>query len=293
MRRFRNNEKPTMKLYAICLVKNEDDIIAQTLDHAAAFCEKIFVLDNGSTDSTWDLVCALSQVNPRIVPFGQTFNPYRRSLRSEVYYEVRSELSEDDWWLVLDADEFLAEDPQPVIARAVRRRADVIRSWQISFFYTEVDLKAWEEGKDSKDRPIVDRRRFYLINWQERRLFRNRRDLQWGDGNVPKGLGKEFSQRILNSHYPLRDPEQIQKRLSARFGHPTCFRHVTTADWRQVIRDSRGLVFRRDGDPWRFTVSGLAQYYLRRFVKRNRRNPSGTAVGRSGPPTSAKGRDDG
>lgn len=270
-----------MKLYAICLVKNEDDIITQTLNHAATFCDKIFVLDNGSTDRTRELVHTLSQVNPQIVPFGQTFEPYRRSLRSGVYYEIRSELSEDDWWLILDSDEFLAEDPQPVIAQAVRERADVIRSWQISFYYTDMDLRAWEEGKDSRDKSIVDRRRYYLINWQERRLFRNRRNLLWGDGNVPKGLGRECKQRILNRHYPLRDPEQIQKRLVARFGHPTCFRHVTSTDWRHVIRDSRRLVFCRDGDPWRFTVSGVAQYHMRRFVQRLKRKYSG-AVGKWG-----------
>ena len=268
-------ESRPAKLYAICLVKNEDDVITQTLSHAAGYCEKIFVLDNGSTDRTWEFVQSLAQANPRIVAFGQTFEPYRRSLRAGAYYEIRSELSEYDWWLILDSDEFLAEDPHPVIAQAVRERADLIRSWQISFYYTDVDLRAWEKGEDSRDKPIVDRRRYYLINWQERRLFRNRRDLLWGDGNVPKGLGRECKRRILNRHYPLRDPEQIQKRLVDRFGHPTCFRHVTSPDWRHVIRDSRRLVFYRDGDPWRFVGSAVTQYHMRRFLKRLKRTYSG------------------
>jgi glycosyltransferase involved in cell wall biosynthesis len=257
-----------VRLYAICLVKNEDDIITQTLMYAAGHCEKIFVLDNGSTDRTWELVQSLSQANPQIIPFGQTFEPFRDSLRSLVYYEVHSELSEDDWWLILDSDEFLAEDPQPVIRQAVREGADVIRAWQISFGFTEKDLRAWEEGRDSRDKPIFQRRRYYRIDSQEKRIFPNRRDLSWGDTIVPASLKKTCMRRILNRHYALRDPEQIQKRLLVRFGHPTCFRHVTSSDWRSVIRDSRRLVHYRDGDPWHFRLSDLTNYHRRRLVKR-------------------------
>jgi glycosyltransferase involved in cell wall biosynthesis len=214
-------------------------------------CEKIFVLDNGSTDRTWELIQSLAQANPKIVPFGQTFEPYRRSLRSQVFYEVRSELSENDWWLILDADEMMAEDPQPVIRQAVREGADVIRSWQISFYFTDADLQAWEEGKDSRDKPIVERRRYYLIDWQERRLFRNRRDLLWANGNVPEGLGRESKRRILNRHYRYRDPLQIEKRLLVKGSIPSKA-GKTPPSWRSMVKDSRKLDFYRDGDPWRF-----------------------------------------
>jgi hypothetical protein len=36
------------KLNAICMVKDEDDIIEQTLAHAVRYCDKIYVLDNGT-----------------------------------------------------------------------------------------------------------------------------------------------------------------------------------------------------------------------------------------------------
>ena len=271
------------RIYAICLVKNEDDVITQTLRHAAGYCEKIFVLDNGSTDRTWELVRSLSQVNPRVVPFAQTFEPFRESLRSIVYHEVGAELSEDDWWLILDADEFLAEDPQPIIRQTAREGADIIRTWQISFGFTKEDLRAWEEGRDSRDKPIFERRRYYRIDWQEKRLFPNRRDLSWGPTIVPASLKKTCTRRILIRHYPLRDPEQIQKRLLARFGHPTCFRRMTSPDWRHVVEDSQRLVFYRDGEPWHFTLSGLANYPMRRLVRRLKKKCVGVVrkVGRS------------
>jgi len=267
----RIDESRPIKLYAICLVKNEDDIITQTLSHAAGHCEKIFVLDNGSTDRTWELVQSLSRGNRRIVPFGQTFEPYRRSLRSQVYYEVCSELSEDDWWLILDSDEFLAEDPQLVIRQAVQENANVIRSWQITFYFTDVDLRAWEEGKDSRDKPIVERRRYYLINWQERRLFRNRRDLSWVKGNVPEGLGRECKRRILNRHYRYRDPLQIEKGLLGK-SVITSNPGKPPPDWRRVVRNSRKLDFYRDGDRWRFHLwpmtTSLRWRLSRRIIKK-------------------------
>ena len=39
-----------VKLYAICLVKNKDDVVGQTLIFATCYCDKIFVIDNGSTE---------------------------------------------------------------------------------------------------------------------------------------------------------------------------------------------------------------------------------------------------
>ncbi len=252
------------KLYGICLVKNEDDIIAQSLTYATQHCDRIFVLDNGSTDETWHIVQGLAQQNSAIVPFEQTLKPFSNGLRGIVYNAVHGELSEDDWWFILDADEFLAEDPRPVIETAVRERADFIHSWFAQFFFTERDLEAWEERKDRRDLPIFDRRRYYVIDWQEPRLFRNQP--HWHGnvgvmGFVPDSLKRVCSRRILNRHYQFRDPEQIEKRLRLRYGHPLFAEHVQSSDWRSVIRDSRGLNFYREGEPLRFSVSGLSFYY--------------------------------
>jgi glycosyltransferase involved in cell wall biosynthesis len=265
------NDTRNYRLNAICLVKNEDDIIAQTLIHASQYCDKIFVLDNGSTDSTWEIVQTLSRKNEAIVPLKQILTPFSREHRGIVYHEVGHEMAEDDWWLVLDGDEFLAENPQPVIEQAVKEGADLIRTWQVQFYFTEVDLRQWEEGKDSRDKSVFDRRRYYLINWQEKRLFRNKKGLIWGNHIAPQGLHGVCRRRIMNRHYAFRDPDQIQKRLMVRFGHPSCFRHVKSTDWTSVLRDSRKLIYHQYGEPWRFKFSGLYYYYRRRFMRRARK----------------------
>jgi len=253
------------RIFGICLVKNEDDIIEQSLTFAAAYCERIYVLDNGSTDDTWEIVLDLARKHTKIVPFEQTFEPYGDWLRAKVFNAVHRELSDNDWWLILDSDEFLAEDPRPVLKAAVVESADVVSTWQIQFYFTDKDLAAWEQGKDPRNAPIFNRRRYYLINWQEPRFFRNRSRQEWDARTsikIPDGLQGVCRRRVLNRHYQFRDPDQIQKRLNLRHGH-SLFPHVRSSEWRDTVRNSRTLNFYSDGDPWRFSPSGLLYFYRR------------------------------
>ena len=48
-----------MKIFAIMLVKNEADIVASVLKDAEKWADKIFILDNGSTDGTWEIIQSL------------------------------------------------------------------------------------------------------------------------------------------------------------------------------------------------------------------------------------------
>lgn len=275
-----------MKLYAICLVKNEDDVIGQTLNFATRFCDKIFVIDNGSTDNTWEIVKSLGEKDPKIIPFVQTHERYDDGLRWLAYDAHHDELTDSDWWLVLDSDEFMAEDPRPVIEHAMRDGADIIVAWQIQFYYTEKDYEDWKAGRDNRDLPIFSRRRYYRIDYQEPRLFRNQSTDNWEtaplsrklgmplglrattpegvkEGCVPTRAGKISRRRILNRHYQYRDPLQMEKRLKLRFGHPAFAAQVDSVDWRLKMRPSKSLKYHKDGQPWRFSLSGLAYHYPR------------------------------
>src|SRR6202043_1913894 len=97
----------------------------------------------------------------------------------------------------------------------------------------------------------------YLINWQEPRLFRNQPRQDWDvkvSIKLPDQITRLCTRRILNRHYQYRDPKQMEKRLSLRYGH-VLFPHVLSSDWRTAIRDSRELNYHRDGDPWHFSSS--------------------------------------
>jgi glycosyltransferase involved in cell wall biosynthesis len=56
-----------MKLNAICIIKNEVDIILETLNNALRFCDNIYVFDNGSTDGSWELICSKAAKDSRVV----------------------------------------------------------------------------------------------------------------------------------------------------------------------------------------------------------------------------------
>jgi glycosyltransferase involved in cell wall biosynthesis len=286
-----------MKIYAICLVKNEDDVIGETLVYATRYCDKVFVVDNGSTDRTWEIVQSLSNQHPQIVPFVQTPEPFDNGLRWLPYLAHHHELTDMDWWMILDGDEFLAEDPRPVIQQAMEEGADIIKVWQIQFYYTEKDYEAWVAGQDNRDTPIFARRRYYRIDHQEPRFFRNQSTGSWENsflsrtlpippwirtakpGNdyrrVPTRKGRISRRLILNRHYQYRDPVQIEQRLRLRLKTPQGFRHVKSSgstDWHNVIRASKNLDYHEEGKPWRFRLSGLANYYPRllRYVLRSR-----------------------
>ncbi|MBW4452185.1 MAG: glycosyltransferase family 2 protein [Nostoc indistinguendum CM1-VF10] len=251
-----------MKIYAICLVKNEDDIISQTLSHAIKFCDKVIVLDNGSTDETWSIVQSLAKYNSQIIPFGQLKVPFQNGLRSLVYNEFHHTLTDEDWWLRLDGDEFLLQDPRPVIQKALDEKSDFIKAWQAQFYFTEADHHTWLAGQDNQNIPIFKRRRFYCIDWREYRLFRNQQNLPW-DGQIsdhwPTGLNKVCSQYIYNRHYQYRDPLQIQKRLDTRnsLNKNTLekeFKHVLSKDWHSEIRSSKGLDYYKDDEPMKLDI---------------------------------------
>ena len=44
------------KIYSLLLVKNESDIIRESLLAAVKWSDKVIVMDNGSTDGTWEIV---------------------------------------------------------------------------------------------------------------------------------------------------------------------------------------------------------------------------------------------
>lgn len=48
-----------MKIFAIMLVKNEADIVKSVILDAKKWADRIFILDNGSTDGTWEIIQSL------------------------------------------------------------------------------------------------------------------------------------------------------------------------------------------------------------------------------------------
>ena len=76
------------KIHAICVVKNEVDIIAACLRSAEQWADRIIVYDNKSDDGTWEVVKGLA--NARIIPWKQDGKVFQESIRAEVFNNFKA-----------------------------------------------------------------------------------------------------------------------------------------------------------------------------------------------------------
>jgi glycosyltransferase involved in cell wall biosynthesis len=232
------------RLYGLLIARDEADVIEQCLTAALAHCDKIIAMDNNSADGTWEIIQAMATRHPgRIVAHCRLAEPFHDRLRALAYNAFHTELAATDWWLRLDADEFLNEHPGSVLDHANAEEADFVRAYQMTFALTDLDVAAIERGDDDRKRPIDQRRRHYRVNWREYRLFRNNPAVRWDvnlNSQFPQQLskGRVASRTIFNRHYQNRDIQQVTARIAIRAAN-TSFAHVASEDWRQYVVPAR------------------------------------------------------
>ncbi|MEH2383905.1 MAG: glycosyltransferase family 2 protein [Nostoc sp.] len=276
------------RIHAICLAKNEGDVIAETLQFASNFCHKIYVFDTGSIDNTWQQV--QKAANDIIIPFRyEKVSNFHFGLRAQVFNAVRDSFEIGDWLYILDADEFLAENPQKGISIAEREGAQQINTTQYNFHFTDVDWQHYQRGLDSREYPIAQRRRYYRFTNIEQRLFRIDTDTIWPeytDADNPIGYlrplkgtkkPKKCSYRIPNCHYQYRDPEQIQQRLkticAAREVNQHNFIHYQLLDmdlnWQRYIVPSHQLNYYNNDRIFQIPLDERIAIFKERFGTRD------------------------
>lgn len=97
-----------MKLYAVMFVWNEADIIEATVRNAfAQGADKVFLIDNGSMDSTIETALKAGAILAREVDNGYFDGQLKYGTVNEVIREVNARENDSSiWWMILDADEF-------------------------------------------------------------------------------------------------------------------------------------------------------------------------------------------
>lgn len=94
-----------MKIHAHILAWNEEKILPYTLDYYSTICEKIFVYDNMSTDSSDEIYKKYDKVSVIKWDSQNTFNDF---LNKEIKSNAYKQYSRDaDWVIVCDCDEIL------------------------------------------------------------------------------------------------------------------------------------------------------------------------------------------
>ena len=205
-----------LKLFGVCFAKNEEDIIADSVSYAAQFCDKIFVIDNASTDRTWEIVRALDLEN--LEPVCSKDFVFRDYLRLKFMDTKKDELGLNNWWYIFDADEFLLDDPLDAIVQAEKEGADCIAVNVINFLLTRQEFRyAQETGQEETWR---NRKHYVLYESGPIKFFKNTKYVDYGIcDSIPLGLTKECSWRLPLKHYPHRSVDQLEKRVHTRYGN--------------------------------------------------------------------------
>ena len=99
---------PHFRLFAVLGTWMEADVIAATIRNATTQgCERIYVIDNGSTDDTTTIAVHEGAIIARSFITERYDEALRLRHMNEVVATVSSaENAEHIWWLFLDADEF-------------------------------------------------------------------------------------------------------------------------------------------------------------------------------------------
>jgi len=205
-----------MKIFGIMLVKNEVDIVGYVLKKAEVWCDKIFILDNGSTDGTWELIQSMK--NDVITPWKQYFGDYHNGLRADVYNEFKHLSEPGDWWCYkLDADEEYVDDPREFLAK-IPKKYQWVGKRDISYRITKEDMEEYTfTGNFEEDRKFL--KYFPVPCWSEGRFFRYRKGLTWKNtwnSHYPPHVGVMAPEYITVYHFNQRSPQQLKKRAELR-----------------------------------------------------------------------------
>jgi hypothetical protein len=235
-----------MKIHGLCVVKNEADILKETLTSALLWCDYIYVFDNGSDDGSWQLVNELADNHPQIVPYKQDDVLYTSGLRADIFSAFRSYAGPQDWWCGLDADEFYIDDPRIFLTK-VPKHFQTVWSASLNYYFTEQDAISYRRDPEKfLQTPIQKRFRYYMSNWGELRFFRHHDDIAWtrSQGGFPPAMftAPAYPTRIWLKHYQYRSPEQIERRLRTRrpaIERRAGFWHEFTPNWSTAIATKR------------------------------------------------------
>jgi glycosyltransferase involved in cell wall biosynthesis len=227
-------------------VRDEADIIGQSLAHLLKWADSIYVFDTGSEDETWDIVNQFASEDRRVIPLKrETVRFSDTRVRAWIFDQARSHMRNGDWFLRVDADEFHHIVPREFVESRISRHETVVYHQYYDFRLTSRDVEEWNsgrEGKKDRNRPIEERRRWFTVtDYTEPRLCRYRSSMKWpAEVSFPYNAGFRAATRIPIRHYPHRDPVQLQKRCRLRarvvqyldnpVGH-----HWNETDWRRHI----------------------------------------------------------
>src|SRR5678815_3920670 len=173
-----------MRFHGLFAVRDEADIVAQSLRHLLTWADAVYVFDTGSFDETWEIVLQFAAHDERVIPLMKdaVFFSEKR-LRGWMFHQARRRMREGDWFVRVDADEFHHVAPPEFVRTRMRGYETIAYHQYYDFRLTSEEVHEWETGKETladRARPIEERRRWFTVSkYSEPRLCRYRESMQW------------------------------------------------------------------------------------------------------------------
>ena len=225
-----------MKIYSLLVVKDEADVVGLSVSDACRWSDKVIVIDNGSSDGTWELINDMANGDSKIVPFMRFEGPFHIGLRAKAFRAFRNEMRCGDWWCVrLDADEFYPGDVRAFLT-GIPWYCRTVKKVSTDYVITHEDLDEHLFTGDFAN----DRHQLHYtlpLQRQERRFMRHSPFLVWlTTWRYPHPWGIVAKQKIPVDHYQYRSIEQMQRRYANR---------------QQAKKDGCGSFSHENGESWR------------------------------------------
>ena len=205
------------------LVYNEEDILRETIEHNISQGLDVVILDNGSSDGTFEYCSKLAQEN-RIRLAQMKTRKFSPELLFRALYDVAI-MSQPDWVVLVSADEFLESYPKDrrlidEIMEAEQAGYNLLQADRFDFFMTDVDHETLDE---KSERPSI-RTRLRHYSYHGDALYRAWRFIPGttiGPGGhrpiFPEDVKYRISpKKLVLCHFPYRDPVQSRARLESR-----------------------------------------------------------------------------
>lgn len=230
-----------MNIYGFMIVKDEADILAQTIESLLKFGDfkKIFIFDNLSSDNT--LTVAQGFASDQVV-VSQMEDTFSDQLKYDNVYRHEHLFQEGDWFAILDADELYREALTPLIQTASEQGHNCIECRSAQFYFTEAE----DNERFDPALPAETQRQYYLMNYGEPRIFRHSEATHWTADEVKQRASfmSISPQRLLIHHFQFRSSQQTQRRIQVRLqnnAHSNNWGHINSDRWQNYIVPSKYL----------------------------------------------------
>lgn len=104
----------------IMFVKNEADIVEETIFDAVTKVDQLYIADDGSSDSSWEIIQSCKSRFPNITQVQREPNKNDPGQRASLFNKIKKRFNPNSTWVqVIEADMFLLMDPREAVKHAV------------------------------------------------------------------------------------------------------------------------------------------------------------------------------